>query len=362
MVVLIIALLLMVAGCSRQPSDREVFQRAIAAGKSAGANTQWFIFNEIAKAQAEHGYYDDALQTSHRVDRYRDQLFVELVSTRAKSGDLSGARRMAEAATEPDEKSRSLEVIAIAQAVSGDVAGARETMHAFTSSFSQQSVLEAIGTSQAERGDLDGALKTAGEMKHGWSDGVLFAVAHRLRHDGDRKEAHRVALRITDRDMARNAEADAVGSSPTTDACDLAWEDAKSGKFNESLRRLEGTNCDCRTVAYIHEKGGDTGGAEQAMRSCPNSADVSAGMAELAKRSAAKGDITAALKFAESVHVTGADFEEGYLAPTLRDIARSWVKKDMNAALKWSEARPDGYQRAMSLLGVAEGMSSKQRP
>jgi hypothetical protein len=84
-------------------------------------------------------------------------------------------------------------------------------------------------------------------------------------------------------------------------------------------------------------------------------------MAELATKFAAKGDLGTALRFANAVHVTGADFEEGYLAPALRDIARNWAPRDRKAALKWAESMPDGFQRAMALLGVAEGVGAKPK-
>jgi hypothetical protein len=221
-------------------------------------------------------------------------------------------------------------------------------------------VLEAIGTHQAESGDLKGALTTAAEMKPGWSDGVLYDVAEKLRKQGDQQGAHEIAQRITDPDMARTAEGLSMKQPPRpTDVCELAWNDAKSGRYADALQKLQTKNCDCRTVAYIHEAAHDADGAERAMRSCPNQANVSAGMAELAKRSAARGDISEALKFADSVHITRASFEEGYLAPVLRDIARAWGKKEgPSTVLKWARSRPSGYQRAMAILGVAESISS----
>jgi hypothetical protein len=96
------------------------------------------------------------------------------------------------------------------------------------------------------------------------------------------------------------------------------------------------------------------------VQSCTYSPNVSSGMAELATRAASKGDIEAALRFASAVHVSGADYEEGYLAPVLRDIARSWASRDQLAAFKWAKSRPRGCQRAMALLGSAEGSAEDQ--
>jgi hypothetical protein len=359
---LILAMLFMVNGtaCTRHVSDRELFNRAVVAGKSANANARWYIFSEIAKAEAKHGYYDDALQALKLTDKFPDQLIVDIVSIRARNGDISSAKTMAESTASQEEKWKCLERIADVQAESGDVIGARETLRSLPTRF-QQDVLETIGTHQAQSGDVESALKTAREMERGWSDGVLFEVADKFAARGDKAQAHQIALRITDPVMARNVGIAHSPLPPPSNPCDLAAQEADSGKYNDAVKRLDGSKCDCRTVAYIHERGGNPAAAEHSMRSCPNPADVSAGMAELAKESAAKGDIGAALRFADGVHVTGADFEEGYLAPALRDIGRSWASKDRKAALKWAESKPDGYQRAMALLGVAEGMETKPK-
>jgi hypothetical protein len=351
------------ATCSYCASDEEVFQESVIAGKAAEQREQWYIFTEIAQAQSEHGYYGQALETSGLVDRYSDQLFIKLVSIRATKGDIAGARSMAAGST-VKLKLRADEAIATIQARTGDLDGARATSRDLPD---KSTVLEAIGMRQIESGDLEGALKTTAEMKRGWSDGVLFGIVEELEKRGNHRRAQEVAQRITDPDMAQSAEA--VGAKPPdrpmgpAGACEWASYDAKSGRFAEAYKLLEGTNCDCRSVAYIHEEARDATGAERAMRSCPNPADVSAGMTELAKRSAAKGEVQDALKFADAVHVTGAKFEEGYLAPALRDIGRAWSNKDGNRALEWARSRPEGYQRAMALLGVAEGISaSGSRP
>ena len=345
--------MLFCTACTRHVSDQELFNRAVVAGESANAKVRWYIFSEIAKAEAKHGYYDDALQALKLTDEFPDQLFVDIVSIRAGNGDVSGAKTMAEGPANQEEKWKCLDRIADAQAESGDVNGARETLTLLPTRF-QQDVLEAIGTHQAQSGDLESALKTAGEMERGWSDGVLFEVADRFAARGDKAQAHQIALRITEPDMARSVGAAHSPVSRPCNPCDLAAQESDSGNYDDALKWLNGAKCDCRTVAFIHERGGNATAAEYSMRSCPNPADVSAGMAELAKELAAKGDIGAALRFADGVHVTGADFEEGYRAPALRDIARNWASKDRKAALKWAESKPDGYQRAMALLGVAE--------
>src|SRR5437667_9845612 len=79
---------------------KELFREAVTAERSAAdAQHQWHIFSEIAQAQAAHGYYDDATETSKLVNRYPDQLFVKLVKIRDKNGDTDGTKKAAAAAT-----------------------------------------------------------------------------------------------------------------------------------------------------------------------------------------------------------------------------------------------------------------------
>jgi hypothetical protein len=351
------------ARCSYCASDEDVFKESVIAGKAAEQREQWYIFTEIAQAQAEHGHYLKALETAGLVDRYSDQLFIKLVSIRATKGGIAGARNMAAAST-AKLKLREEEAIEIIQATTGDLGGARDTSRDLAD---KSGVLQEIGIGQIRSGDLEGALKTANEIMPGVNhDGLLYLVAHEFDKRGDHQRAREIMQRITTPDIEQTVPGmDAPPDRPMgpAGACEWASYDAKSGRFTEAYKLLEGTNCDCRSVAYIHEEARDATGAERAMRSCPNPADVSAGMAELAKRSAAKGEVQDALKFADAVHVTGANFEEGYLAPALRDIGRAWSNKDGNRALEWARSRPEGYQRAMALLGVAEGISaSGSRP
>ena len=348
-VVLIFALLFMITGCTRKLSDREIFHRAAVAGKSANPEMRWYILAEIAKAEAEHGYYDEALHGWDLSDKLPDQLYADIVAIRARTGDVAGAKKLASGAADDNAKQLSLYAIALVQAEGGDTVGASENIRSLLPKY-QEKVLEAVATQQANSGDLDSALKTASEMGPAWRDGILFTIANSLAARGNKARAREVAMRMADRNWARS-----VGAPPP-DSCGLATQESDSGDFIEDLKRLDGANCDCKTVAYVHEKCGDLVGAERAIRTCPNPMDVSTGMAELAMRTAAKGNIEAALKLADTTHVTGAEFEEHYLGLALRAIASNWAHKDRTAALRWAEERPDGDQRAMALLGVAEAI------
>ena len=343
-------------------TDRKIFEEAVATAKAAAPDIQWFVLGEIAEAQAAHGYYDDALDTSRPIQKYPDQLFISLVRARAKRGDVAGAARMAESAVSRDVQLRAEQAIASAQVTSGDLTGAKETVRRLPSPL-QQTVLQTVGIAQANNGELDAALKTASEMEVGWNDDVLYAVATKFRERGDKQEAHQIAKRVLDRDMRRDAELDGA-SSPVEapQGCWLATQQAKQRKYTEASKTFQANRCECGFVASVYGEARDVGGAEAALHNCsPNPSDVSAAAAELAKKFAQSGDIAAALKFAEAVHVPGADEDgEGYLAPALREVAHAWVKKEgADTVLKWARSRPTGYERAMALLGVAESLPNQ---
>ena len=177
-VAIIFALLFMFTGCDRKLSDREVFQRAAVAAKSANPETRWHIFEEIAKAEAEHGHYDDALHGWNLSEKFPDQLYADIVAIRARTGDIAGAKTMVNGVADENSKQLSLRAIALVQAENGDTSGAKEAMRSLPNQF-QQEVLEAIGIQQAQSGDLESALKTASEMEPGWSGRVLLAVAEK---------------------------------------------------------------------------------------------------------------------------------------------------------------------------------------
>jgi len=97
---------------------------------------------------------------------------------------------------------------------------------------------------------------------------------------------------VEDSDMAQSAE-----TAPS------AWNDAKVRHSADAYKDIESGECDCKIVSSVHLLAGDPEGASQAMRSCPTLAEISMGMAELAKQSAERGDVSHGLKFADSVHV-----------------------------------------------------------
>jgi|SRR5579862_4239008 len=345
------------AGLSQPLSDQQLFRDAVTAGKAANKSDQWYIFSEIAIAQAEHGYYTDAFETERLDNNSFDQRFVELVGIRAGNGDVLGAKSWLAAAPNRKTKDQATESIAVAHPDKGDDAGARET----SGSLSDRSrVLQAISEHQVEARDLGGAIGTAKEMKGTWKDDLLFDIAQKLMERGEKDRAQEVARIISNRTMARGALQPSKASptkvsrtpSDTCDAVSLRIED--SGKYAGAVAEIERANCECRSAGWACLEAGDPIRAKNSMAGCSSQADSISGLADLAKAFAKLENFQAAL---DSIQLADSQsrFYEGYIAPALRDIGREWRKRDRGVVvLNWARSRPDGYQRAMALLGVAE--------
>src|SRR4029077_19796521 len=76
-------------------TDRQVFQESFAVAKTAVPEYQSYIFGEVAEAETAHGYYNEAADAAGLVQQYRDQLFIALVTARAKRADIPGAKQLA---------------------------------------------------------------------------------------------------------------------------------------------------------------------------------------------------------------------------------------------------------------------------
>ena len=88
-----------------------------------------------------------------------------------------------------------------------------------------------------------------------------------------------------------------------------------------------------------------------------NPADVRSNFSRLAREAATLGNLDAALQLAARVHVSGADYEEGYYSDTMLPIGRLWGAQDGKAAARWARNRLTPAQRVLALSGVAEGIA-----
>ncbi len=340
--------------------SRELFKQALSAGQRSNSIEQrWYIAEEVALAQARHGFYDDALATMSLTGESQALLFADIVVARAKNGDVAGAGNMIGLAPSSEAKWWASREIALLMVAQEDYEGARRTA-ATIPLLHQQVVLREIGLKRVQSGDLQGALEIWKEMFQGEGDGILVAVAEQLEKRGAHDKATELVSKITDQVILRELAQRQVPeqSRRFENSCDLAWQEADSGKAEQALNRLKENQCDCLTRYFVQEQMGLVEQASLSLQGCATQpryqANVSPGMAKLASLAANKGDIPLALRLSEKVLGSSADYEEEYLEVALRDIARNWAMKEPDAALKWAESRKEGLLHSMALLGVAE--------
>jgi len=271
------------------------------------------MVSELAEAQARAGFISDSIRTAGLVSDRRGVL-LKIAQIEAEHGEFDSA----------------MTVVAGQDTVTQDAAR-----------------LE-IGIEQARRGDVTGAQATAAAMTDGYDkEQVLYWVAMELLRQGDRAGAQLISsqLKAPDHKVPDHLEPGfdwripapppaPIGSSEQKDYYGKAVADLQAGKLDAAVSCIERYE---------------------------NPADVSSRFARLSQYAAEQGNLDAALKFAEKVHISGADYEEGYLDGTLLPIGRLWAKTDSEAAISWARNRTRPYQRALALTGVAEGIATAIR-
>lgn len=298
------------------PSSRLGLARAIF-GEAAGNVTEVkerpsrdSLLCELAEAQARAGFIADSIRTAGLVSDSRDVL-LKIARIEAQHGEFDSA----------------MTVVAGQDTVTQDAAR-----------------LE-IGIEQARRGDVTGAQATAASMRGGYDkEQVLYWVAMELLQQGDRAGAQLISSRLKapDHEVPDRIE-------PGFDWRIPALPPAPIGSFKQK---------DYYGEAVAELQAGKLDAAVSCIERYQNPADVSSHFARLSEYAAEQGNLVAALKLAEKVRVSGADYEEGYLDGTLLPIGRLWAITDSEAAISWARNRTKSYQRALALSGVAEGIAT----
>ena len=241
-----------------------------------------------------------------------------------------------------------LEKIAEIQASRGEYDDALRTV----SDFPQRRkdfLRQQIGIMQARSGDTASAMKTADAMEDGYAkDSVLYFIGLEMLRQGNKSGAERVARTIT------------------TKAPDVSLKDELESGVGRDWRipppMPPGTIETAYSRAVTKLQAGDIQGAVTCIEARKNPADVSADFARLAQEAADGGDLKAALLLAEKVHITGARYEDGYLVGALPSIGKRWAKTNPEEATAWARNRPTAYQRALALIGVAQGLTGSKSP
>jgi hypothetical protein len=269
---------------------------------------------EIAKAQARSDFLTEAVSTSSLAGKLRRLALVDVASVAAKHGEYKLAM----------------------QAVQGE------------NRFTQDQVREEVGIEQARIGDVRAALLTADLIHDGYAkESVQYFASLELLREGDRAEADRVArgFKSLDHELPKESEVSRA----------FDWRNLSPPP---TLTHRIGGRCDALSLL----QSGKVAEAASCVEARPNPADVAADLARLAEKAAQLGNLDAALTFTGNPHLSGTQWEEGYIVAALESIGRLWATVDSSAALKWAETRGTEYQRAIALAGVAEGIATSGRP
>jgi hypothetical protein len=74
-------------------------------------------------------------------------------------------------------------------------------------------------------------------------------------------------------------------------------------------------------------------------------------------------DYSSALALLPKIRIQGKDFEESYLADSLRKIVRGKAKEGgASEAIKWVNEQASAYARSDGLIGIAEGILESCSP
>lgn len=201
-----------------------------------------------------------------------------------------------------------------------------------------------IGIDQARRGNVHGALLTADSMRNGYEkESVVYFACLELIRQGNRAEAEQLGRYLKSEDHQLPTESEGGNM--------FDWRSPRP----IARHAIQG-RCDALSLL-------DTGKVDEAaacVESRPNPADVADDLARLAERAADVGNLNGALKFTNNPHLAGTQFEDGYVVRALGGIGRLWATNDRSAALQWAQSRPNEYQRAIALAGVAEGVATSE--
>jgi len=372
------AALLLLSACAAPASRRQNSSGAALLAESKALVTALSprirdtLLGAIAHQQAQDRRYREALATLRGVASLRDYYTEDyVIAASIQNNDLNMAQAMIAELPEPRSREQELSLVADQAAAMGDNATTQRLLKVLPP-YCLTGVLQAKTEGQAQRGDFDGALATAARIppepaaadgEPGPVDMELWDIASYAQKAGDKihvqEAVHRMSQPQRD-DWLRNGTRPV---KPPPDACDRAAQQARAGQFTLAANA---PGCSCEAVAGAGIASGDSALAEAVMQACadPNRTDYSPAYAHLAESFAARGDLTAALRFTDAARraVTPPSGDD-FVASADEQVAYAWARRGpVSTALQWARTRPNPLERAWSLLGVAIAVDGHDPP
>ena len=216
-VLVVTIVIFVVLGCQarhRSAQDYLVLARDVAMHVQ-GDDEQWWLLNDVAKAQARAGDYRGALKTDALAMQLRgrsagvtsDDLYKLIAKCQAEAGDLAAAKATAERIKDRDEQEQACRLIALAFADAGDTATALRVAEGMADSAERHRTISSIAWRQAARGDFPGAKATADGIRDRESrDWAYQSIASELRRAGKFSKAEALIGDIADTDVRWRAQ------------------------------------------------------------------------------------------------------------------------------------------------------------
>jgi RNA polymerase sigma factor (sigma-70 family) len=350
----------------------------------------------IAAKQAEIGDVEDALKTAETITDYsKDSALAIVAAAQAKAGDVKAALQTAERLRhQPLSRGSALEEIAVAQAKSGDKPAAASSLQealklevaTLAGEDSKNHARARLAILQAQIGDIPGALTSAAglpvqtDAESADKVHALRGIALEQRKAGDLKGARRTIGSIEDKERQARALIALADSQTEAGEKKAALETLTAAlRLADELPNAEQRTACHRDIARAQLKAGDSKPALALIEAHPNDAEHAWLLLDLAEAQAAAGDPKAAVASWKRAWKAALAMKEEENQPCVQTLAprtallqghllrrivlglmRAGEEREA-AALAAQDQAP--LLRALTLLGVAEGLSArKDRP
>jgi tetratricopeptide (TPR) repeat protein len=354
----------------------ERYNQALKAAESIGDSySRVYTMLRIAEAQAAGGDRVKAGGTLQQVLEFssgildaqsRDLAIGNVVRIQAKWGDVAGALQTLDRIQDGDEKEGSLRDIVSKVAQRGNIQYAMELAASIKSRFNNAFALQRIAEAQADDGDFEGALATVGSISRsgssktealGWIADKMVERQDRARAQSVLRQAAHAASQISNTlERARYLGGIARRQAEANDrqgAVDTIRQALHSIDEVSDMKERDGP---LLSLVEAQVQVGDVEGALKSAAAMASDFYQDRAYFQIAKSQAWLGDIQGALQTAATSH--GYEFMwRGY---SLRRIAKIQAHKgDKKGALAWAMTQAVPSDRALALLGVAEGLLHK---
>ncbi len=324
------------------------------------------IMSRIAEAQAFLGEHKAADATLRRALQLapttsgtlaEDLQFIQVLEIQVRLRNERGAWETLDGLPAGSRKGIGVKQIAVALSKAGKTARALEIATTMEEGYLRDAALQEIAEAQAEAGDIDGAMQTAGIIRSDKFQKVvaLGHIADTLIKDHDPMRAQSVLRQAVEATTQISDRADLLGALARRQA-ELGDREAASRNIAQAIRDLDRVpdkiflDHPRLTIMQAQIQAGDLAGAEKLASTISSTDFQNRAYCEIADFKARADDIEGALRAAALSH----GLDHGHILEMIAKIQAN--RGDTEGALDWVTTQTSPPDRALALLGVAEGL------